>query len=85
MQRLVDKTDWEGVLQEASTQRDEPTRAIVMMRNLALWRLGRQAEEMYQYKNGSKEINAPFDMRLLLSSGTLIYYQYGMLMYSIKF
>ena len=84
MQRLVDKTDWEGVLQEAATQQEEPTRAIVMMRNLALWRLGRQAEEMYQYKNGSKEINAPFGMRLLLSSGTLIYYQYGMLNYCTR-
>ena len=82
MQRLVDKTDWEGVLQEASTQRDEPTRAIVMMRNLALWRLGRQAEEMYQYKNGSKQSDAPFNMRMMLVAGTLIYYQYGMLNYS---
>lgn len=81
MQRLVENTDWEGVLQEAATQQDEPTRAIVMMRNLALSRLGRQADEMYQYKNGSKRINAPFNMRMLLVAGTLIYYQYGMLNY----
>lgn len=84
MQRLVENTDWEGVLQEAATQQDEPTRAIVMMRNLALSRLGRQADEMYQYKNGSKRINAPFNMRMLLVSGTLIYYQYGMLNYCTR-
>ena len=81
MQHLVQQVDWEGVLQEATQQQDEPTRAIVMMRNLALSRLGRQSSEMYQYKNGSKRYNAPFDMRLMLVSGTLIYYQYGMLNY----
>ena len=54
MQHLIDQTDWEGVMQEATTQVDEPTRAIVMMRNLALSRLGRQGELMYQYRNGAK-------------------------------
>ncbi len=81
MQHLIDQTDWEGVLQEAALQNDEPTRAIVMMRNLALARLGRQGEAMYAYQNGSKAYNAPFGMRLMLVSGTLIYYQYGMLNY----
>ena len=81
MQHLVQQTDWEGVLQEASELQDEPTRAIVMMRNLALARLGRQSNEMYQYRNGSKRYNAPFDMRLMLVSGTLVYYQYGLLNY----
>ena len=81
MQHLIDQTDWEGVLQEAATQQDEPTRAIVMMRNLALSRLGRQGTDMYLYRNGAKEYDAPFPMRLMMISGTLIYYQYGMLNY----
>ena len=81
MQHLIDQTDWKGVLQEAVAQKDEPTRAIVMMRNLALSRLGRQGDVMYQYRNGSKRYNAPFDMRLMKVVGTLVYYQYGMLNY----
>lgn len=81
MQHLIQQNDWEGVIQEALTQQDEPTRAIVMMRNLALWRLGRQGDEMFLYRNGSKRINAPFDMRMMLVTGQLIYYQYGMLNY----
>lgn len=81
MQYLVEQTDWDGVLKEAANQKDEPTRAIVMMRNLALSRLGRQGNEMLQYKNGSKEINAPFPMRMMLVNGILIYYHYGMLNY----
>jgi hypothetical protein len=81
MQHLIDQTDWKGVLKEAAAQQDEPTRAIVMMRNLALSRLGRQGDVMYQYRNGSKRYNAPFDMRLMMVVGTLVYYQYGMLNY----
>lgn len=79
MQHLVLQTDWEGVLREAITQEDEPTRDIVMMRNLALSRIGRQGDDMYQYPNGSKNYDAPFGMRMILASGTLLYYQYGLL------
>lgn len=81
MQHRIAKLDWEGVLKEAATQEDEPTRAVVMMRNLALSRLGRQGNEMFLYKNGSKAYAAPFGIRLMLVAGPLIYYQYGMLNY----
>lgn len=79
MMHLIDQTDWEGVLQEAARQDDEPTRAIVMMRNLALSRLGRQGDLMYEFRNGSKEYDAPFGMRQMLVNGPLVYYQYGLL------
>ena len=81
MQHLIAQTDWEGVVQEAATQQDEPTRAIVMMRNLALTRLGRQGDVMYEYPNGSKAYNTLTPIRQMLVNGTLIYYQYGMLNY----
>ena len=81
MQHSIEQLDWQGVIDEAGKQSDEPTRAIVMMRNLALSRLGRQGNEMFLFRNGSKAYNAPFDMRLMLVCGPLIYYQYGMLNY----
>lgn len=79
MQHCVSKCDWTGVLKVAADQDDEPTRAVVMLRNLALSRLGRQGDEMFLYKNGSKAYAAPFAMRLMLVEGPLIYYQYGLL------
>ena len=81
MQHHISNLDWEGVLVEAAAQKDEPTRAIVMMRNLALSRLGKQGDLMFVYKNGSKAYAAPFGIRLMLVVGPLIYYQYGMLNY----
>ena len=84
MQHCIEENDWQGVMDEAALQKDEPTRAIVMMRNLALGRLERQADEMYLYPNGSKRYDAPFDMRLMLVSGPLMYYHYGMINYSAR-
>ena len=84
MQRCIEQNDWQGVVAEAALQNDEPTRAIVMMRNLALSRLGRQADDMFLYPNGSKRYEAPFDMRLMLCVGPMIYYHYGMVNYSAR-
>ena len=84
MQRCIEQCDWEGVIAEAAQQQDEPTRAVVMMRNLVLSRLGRQGDEMYLFENGSKAYDAPFGMRLMLVVGPQIYYQYGMLNYSSR-
>lgn len=84
MQRCIEQNDWQGVVDEAALQKDEPTRAIVMMRNLALSRLGRQADEMFLYPNGSKRYEAPFNMRLMLCVGPMIYYHYGMINYSAR-
>lgn len=50
-----------------------------MMKNIALGRLGRQSSEMYEYKNGSKRSNCPFQLRMLQQVvGPLLYYQYGL-------
>ena len=84
MEHSIDRLDWESVLEEARTQSDEPTRAIVMMRNLALARQGRQGSEMFLYLNGSKRYNFPFSMRLMQVIGPLIYYHYAVLNYSIR-
>ena len=79
MQHCIDRLDWQGVVDEAAAQVDEPTRAIVMMKNLALCRLGRQSTEMYNFRNGSKASNFPFSVRMMQVVGMLIYYQYGKL------
>ncbi len=79
MQHLIEQTRWEDALKVAEHQNDDPTRAVVMMRNLALSRLGRQSTEMYRYRNGSKQPASPFPMQMSMVAGSLIYYHYGML------
>lgn len=84
MERYIDRLDWEGVLREAAKQHSEPTRAIVMMRNLAMAHLGRQGDEMYHYRNGCKKCDAPFDIRAINTAGALVYYHYGLPNYSYR-
>ncbi len=81
MQHRIAQQDWLGALEVAAIQPEEPTRAIVMMRNLALSRLGKQGDAMCLYRNGSKKYDAPFPMRLMMVVGPMIYYQYGQLNY----
>ena len=79
MQRCVEQADWEGVIEEGTRQDCEPTRAIVMMHNLALSRLGRQCSEMYKFRKGSSKPNTPLPVYMYHVAGRMMLYQYGML------
>lgn len=73
MGNAVDRQDWQGVL-DALTQGIKvdsirPTRAMVMMKNLALYRQGRIGNEMFNYPEGSRQQNIDE------------YYKYGDAMY----
>ena len=81
MQKCLENLDWEGVLAEEVGDEEEPTRAIVMMRNLALFRLGRQGDEMYRYKDGSKLCDSPVPIRMMQVAGYSMYYNYGLANY----
>ena len=79
MQRCVEQADWEGVVKEGEKQTTEPTRSIVMMRNLALSRLGRQCDEMYNFPKGSSKIKTPLPIYMYHVAGRMMLYQYGMM------
>lgn len=78
MQRCMEQEDWDGIPLEASDLQDEPTRAIVMMKNLALFRLGRQGDEMYHYLTGAKPCAAPFRVNMTQVIGKSSYFFYGL-------
>ena len=79
MQRCIEQTDWQGVIDEGKKQKGEPTRAIVMMHNLALSRLGLQCDLMYRFPKGSKKPNTPLPVFMYNTAGHLIYYHYGVM------
>ena len=85
MRRAMEQSDWEGMLRAVTAFKEEPTRAIVMMKNLALFRLGRQGDEMYHYKTGAKAPNAPMKIYMTQSVvGRAIYYEYGQVNYCYR-
>ena len=78
MRRMIDNLDWQGVVEQARSTDKEPTRDIWMMKNLALSRLGRLGEEMYDFRNGAQPANAPFATRMVQWDGKMLYLNYGL-------
>ncbi|MBQ7180677.1 MAG: hypothetical protein IJR87_05225 [Bacteroidaceae bacterium] len=80
MALAIERQDWESVLRIArESPATEPTRVIVMNKNLALFRLGRAGDEMCHYANEGALPNAPWMVRSSHVSGRQLFYQYGRL------
>lgn len=79
MNRAIEEGDWERVLDVARDGSTDvrPTRQIVMYKNLALFRLGRAGNEMFNYPEGSTQQKAPWRVHMTQVGGKLIYYHYG--------
>lgn len=59
MLNAIERMDWEGVLKTMRSvdmgKQMPPTRLMVMMKNLALFRLGRIGDEMFHYPEGAEQ------------------------------
>ena len=74
--RAMWNEDWNAVA-ELSRNVEEPTRQIVMNRNIALLKLGRSGNEMFSFPEGSADIEASVPVRLAQTGGKMAYFQYG--------
>ena len=81
MTNAIHRLDWEEVLRTMLRQdmgeQMPPTRAMVMMKNLALFRLERIGDEMFRYPEGAEQQHAPWTIRLTQVGGKMLYYHYG--------
>ena len=77
MEAAMTKMDYKKVLNIAEKQKKEPTRLIVMAKNLALMKLGRAGEEMFTYLDGGAKSNTPLDIRMMQVGGKMLYYNYA--------
>ena len=79
MNRAIEELDWERVLQIARDGSSDvkPTRQMVMYKNLALFRLGRAGDEMFNYPEGATPQNVPWKVHMTQVGGKLVYYHYG--------
>lgn len=75
--QAIENEEWEKILEIFPTGPDEPTRMMVMSKNLALFRLGRAGDEMFFYREGGAHPNAPFRVTLAQTGGKALYFHYG--------
>ncbi|MBO5864483.1 MAG: hypothetical protein J6Q73_00325 [Bacteroidaceae bacterium] len=74
--RAMWNEEWEEVA-ELARKTDEPTRQVVMNKNIALLKLGRLGNEMFTFPEGSADIEASIPVRLAQTGGKMAYYLYG--------
>ena len=55
----------------------EPTRLIVMAKNLALLKLGRAGDEMFHFLDGGAKPATSLDIRMMQVGGKMLYYNYA--------
>lgn len=78
MRMAVDKADWETVLNIVRQSDSEPTRVEVLFRNLALQKMGRGGDELFQYQDGDAPYNSVRPATYLrLVAAAPLYYYYG--------
>ena len=78
MERQMEHHDWQAMLHTFTAARGEPTRAMCMMRNLALQRQGHLSSDARRYREGFARPRAPFTIHTVHTIGKTLYLEYGL-------
>ena len=77
MLRAAQEERWEDIVTRSYMESQEPTRLMVLFRNLALLRLGRGGDEMFRFLQGGARPAAAFDEHMLQVGGKMVYFHYA--------
>lgn len=75
--------DWRAVADYAKGC-DEPTRQIILNKNIALLELGRAGSEMFTYPDGGVLPLSPLSVHMTHTDGSLVYYHLGRFNYCYR-
>ena len=78
MRRSMERQDWPAMLATIKDAKGEPTRALCMMKNLALQRTGRLSLDFGKYPDGFGRPDAPFLVHTVHTVGKMLYLQLGL-------
>ncbi|MCF0198640.1 MAG: hypothetical protein HUK02_04860 [Bacteroidaceae bacterium] len=84
-EQAMERGDWQGVIREINAAHCEPTRAMVMLRGLALTLTGQSLDHHFQYADGSHAYRCPRQAQMLrLMLSRQLYFHYGKVNYSYR-
>lgn len=75
--------DWESVAGYAKDS-DEPTRQIILNKNIALINMGKVGSEMFAYPDGGVLPISPLAVHMTHTDGSSVYFNYGKFNYSYR-
>ncbi len=79
MYRATDEQRWADVLNEMANIKGDPTRQMVLFKNIALMNRGDIGDKMFKYSNMGEppHVYDSLHVHLVQTAGTMIYYQHG--------
>ena len=83
MQQAIERNDWDKALKLAARS-DNPTRIIVMYRNIALLHKGQLCDRMFTYPNESVEIDTPAQISQTEVCAPTVFFYNGLINYSTR-
>ena len=78
LSRAKDEASYERILDRYEDRFFEPTRLMVMYRDLALLKLDKALDTSFSMRDGARPQNAPTDIPLTFIAGPEIYFNYGL-------
>lgn len=85
MDRAIMNNDWQEAVDCARTQKDEPTRLVVLNTDLALYKLGQAGDRMFQFKINGVPYKIIRTAPVMRSTGAkALYFQYGKINYCYR-
>lgn len=83
-ERAAENKDWNAVI-DATASVEQPTRVIVLLRNLALFKIGEAGDRLFKYPDGSSAYNVSGNIQVLrLMCSKILYYNYGKINYCYR-
>ena len=83
MQQAIERNDWDKALKLASKS-ENPTRVIVMYRNIALFNKGLLCDRMFTYPNESIDIDTPAQISQTEVCAPTVFFYNGLINYSTR-
>ena len=83
MQQAVERNDWDRALKLASKS-GNPTRIIVMYRNIALFHKGQLCDRMFTFSNESVDIDTPAQISQTEVCAPTVFFYNGLINYSTR-
>ena len=83
MQQAIERNDWDKVLKLASKS-ENPSRIIVMYRNIALFYKGQLCDKMFTYSNESIDIDTPAQISQTEVCASTVFFYNGLINYSTR-
>lgn len=87
MAAATERCDWEKVLKAApkyGSRCAEPTRVMVLYKDMALFELGREGDEAFKYIDGNTSQKSPMPINTALQAARPLYQHYGIPAYCYR-